>query len=117
MPHAGGWREAGVVAEAHRFNVPVVWAPGGLAVGSFIAVDDANLVLDTVKRAEDSGALVLRLYESHGASGMARVRLGFPFEAARFCNLLEDDLGTARVAAGAIEVPYRPFEIVSLKVD
>ena len=117
MPHAGGWREAGVVAEAHRFNVPVVWAPGGLAVGSFIAVDDANLVLDTVKRAEDSDAVVLRLYESHGASGSARVRLGFPFEAARFCNLLEDDLGTARVAAGAIEVPYRPFEIVSLKVD
>ena len=117
LPHVGGWREAGVVTEAHHFSTPIVWAPGGHAAGSFIAVDDANLLLDTVKRAEDSDALVLRLYEAHGASGRARVRLDFPFGAARFCNLLEDDLGAAIVSAGEIEVPYRPFQIVSLKVD
>ena len=27
MPHAGGWREAGVVAEAARFETPLRWAP------------------------------------------------------------------------------------------
>ena len=35
-----------------------------------------NLVLDTVKRAEDSDALVLRLYEAHGARGTAALRVG-----------------------------------------
>ena len=96
MPHAGGWREAGVVAEAARFESPIRWAPA--AEGrSFFAVDDPNLVLDTVKRAEDSDALVLRLYECHGARGTARLRVGVPFTAARRCNLLED---AGRRAAG-----------------
>ena len=72
MPHAGGWREAGVVAEAARFETRLRWAPGTLAAGSWVACDDANLVLDTVKLAEDSDALVLRLYEAHGARGTAR---------------------------------------------
>ena len=27
MPHAGGWREAGVVGEAARFETPLRWAP------------------------------------------------------------------------------------------
>ena len=72
-PHVGGWREAGVLAEAIRFNAPIRWTDG--VGGSFASVDDANLMLDTIKRAEDSDALVLRLYEAHGARGTARVRL------------------------------------------
>ena len=79
LPHAGGWREAGVVAEAARFNQPLRWRADcvpGTQSRSFAAVDDPNLVLDTIKRAEDSDALVLRLYEAHGARGIARVRLG-----------------------------------------
>jgi alpha-mannosidase len=55
------------------------------------AVDDPNLVLDAVKRAEDPDALLLRLYEAHGARGTARVRLGVPFSSARRTNALEDD--------------------------
>ena len=76
MPHAGGWREAGVVAEAARFETPLRWAPGAAEPRSCLSVDDPNLVLDTVKRAEDSDALLLRLYEAHGARGRARLRVG-----------------------------------------
>ena len=116
MPHAGGWREAGVVAEAARFESPIRWAPA--AVGrSFFAVDDPNLVLDTVKRAEDSDALVLRLYECHGARGTARLRVGVPFTAARLCNLLEDAGAELPVSDGEIELAYRPHEIISVLVS
>ena len=116
MPHAGGWREAGVVAEARRFNQPLLWAHGSAEPRSFAAVDDANLVLDTIKRAEDGDALVVRLYEAHGARGTATLRLGLPFTTARFANLLEDPGEAARVDGGAIEVPYRPYEIVTLLI-
>ena len=113
MPHAGGWREAGVVAEAARFETPIRWAPA--AEGrSFFAVDDPNLVLDTVKRAEDSDALVLRLYECHGARGTARLRVGVPFTAARRCNLLEDPGAELPISDGEIELAYRPHEIISV---
>nr|MBA3844972.1 alpha-mannosidase [Actinomycetota bacterium] len=115
LPHAGGWREAGVVAAGLRFNVPVRWCATAPPV-PLAAVDDPNLVLDTVKRAEDSDALVLRLYEAHGARGRARVRLGIPFTEAITANLLEDD-GEALVVEGdEVLMPYRPHQIVTLKI-
>jgi alpha-mannosidase len=116
MPHAGGWREAGVVAEARRFNQPLLWAQGRAEARSLAAVDDPNLVLDTIKRAEDGDALVIRLYEAHGARGTASLRLGFPVRSACFANLLEDPGDAARVDGDVIEVPYRPHQIVTLLV-
>ncbi len=97
VPHAGGWREAGVVARrACRFNAPLRWTSDA-SDGSFASVDDANLVLDTIKRAEDSDALVLRLYEAHGARGIARVRLARAvLDGACARTLLEDDGDDAR---------------------
>jgi alpha-mannosidase len=116
MPHAGGWREACVVAEAARFETPLRWAPGQLAAGSWFAVADPTLVLDTVKRAEDSDALVLRLYEAHGARGRARIRVGLPFTRAARANLLEDEEGGLAVSGGEIDVDYRPHEILTVLV-
>jgi alpha-mannosidase len=115
VAHAGGWRDAGVVAEGIRFNAPLRWTSDGPT--SFASVDDPNVVLDTIKRAEDSDALVLRLYEAHGARGTARVRLSAPFSAAVRANALEDDGGEAFAHTGdTIEIPYRPHELVTAKV-
>jgi alpha-mannosidase len=116
MPHAGGWREAGVVAEAARFETPIRWARGTAQPRSLFDLADPNLVLDTVKRAEDSDALVLRMYEAHGARGEARLRLGLPFGEVLECNLLEDAGEPLSVEDGAIVVPYRPHQIISLLV-
>jgi len=116
LPHADGWREAGVVAEALRFNVPVRWAASA-PERPLASVDDPNLVLDTVKRAEDSDALVLRLYEAHGARGTARLRLGVPFKSALSANVLEDDGDALQVEDGVIVLPYRPHQILTVKIS
>jgi alpha-mannosidase len=115
MPHAGDWREARVVDEAARFNAPLLWGRGG-APRWLARVDDRNLVLQTIKRAEEGDALVLRLYEAHGARGVARVELDLPFTRAERTTLLEDPGEAAKVEGSAIEVPYRPHEIVTLLV-
>jgi alpha-mannosidase len=115
LPHADGWREARVVEEGLRFNFPLRWVTDAPAE-SFASVDDPNLVLDTIKRAEDSDALVLRLYEAHGARGTARVRLSQSIESAILTNLLEDDGEPLTVEAGEIVVPYRPHQILTVKV-
>jgi alpha-mannosidase len=115
VPHAGGWREAGIVAEGISFNAPFRWTTD--APASFASVDDPNVVLDTIKRAEDSDAIVLRLYEAHGARGVARVRLGVPLASAVRANALEDDGEPLDVDGGAIIVPYRPHELVTVKVS
>ena len=115
LPHAGGWREAGVLAEAHRFNAPLRWTNLDEA-DSLASVDDPNLVLDTVKRAEDSAAVVLRLYEAHGGRGTARLRLGLAFTSARRANALEEDGEPLERDGDAIVLPYRPHQLLTVKV-
>ncbi|MDX6503438.1 MAG: alpha-mannosidase, partial [Gaiellaceae bacterium] len=112
-PHAGDWRDAGVVAQAARFNAPLVRTAAGLP-DTFASVDAANLVLDTIKRAEGSDALVLRLYEAHGARGGARLRVGAPFSSARRANILEDEGEALEVDGDSVLLPYRPHEILTV---
>ena len=113
LPHANGWREAGVLAEATRFNAPLRRTA---SIGaSFASTDDPNLVLDTIKLAERSDVLVLRLYEAHGARGTARVRIACA--RARFANALEEPLDEATVEGGAIVVPYLPHQVLTLLVE
>jgi alpha-mannosidase len=114
-PHTGGWRDAGVLAEATRFNAPLRWTHG--VGGSFASVDDPNLVLDTVKRGERDDGIVLRLYEAHGARGTARVRLAFAPARARRANALEDPLEDAIVEGNAIVLPYLPHQVLTVLVD
>jgi alpha-mannosidase len=83
---------------------------------SLARVEDANLVLDTIKRSEDGAALVARLYEAHGARGVAELELGLPFSRAWRANLLEDEGEEVEVDGRAIRVPYRPHEIITLLV-
>jgi alpha-mannosidase len=114
VPHAGDWRDAGVLAHAATFNAPLRRTHFELDA-PFAAVD-GGLVLDTIKRAEDSDAIVLRLYEPYGGRGVGRVRLAVPFSAARRANLLEDDGEALEVSDGEIVVPFRPREVITVKV-
>jgi alpha-mannosidase len=113
MPHTGGWREGGVAEEALRLNAPIRW--GAAAAGSFAAAE-GGLLLDWVKRAEDSDALVLRLYEPFGARGTARLRLRDGSGRAVRANALEDDGEELAVEDGAVVIPFRPHEVVTVKL-
>ena len=119
MPHAGTWQEAGVVAEAYKFNVPITWTKSTtpLVVRSFFSTNDNNIVIDTIKKAEDSEALILRLYECHGARGVARLKINLPFSGGVFCNILEDEYKTVKMAGHDLLIPYEPFQIISLKLN
>jgi len=115
FPHAGGWRDGGVVAEAARFNAPFRLTTG---VGpSFASVDGDDLVLATVARAERSDATLLRFYEAHGARGTARVRLARTYARARLVDALEDELGDARLEGDELVVDYRPHQVLTVLLD
>jgi alpha-mannosidase len=117
FPHAGGWQDGGVTAEALRFNAPLLLGEGDGEPRSWFSTDTPGLLVDTVKPAEDGDALIVRLYEAHGARGTARLRVGVPFGEAWFTNLLEDRVARAEVDGGALTIPYRPFEIVTVALD
>jgi len=115
FPHAGGWRDAGVLAEAIRFNAPIRWTD---RIGpSYASSNDANLVLDTVKRAERSEELVLRLYEAHGGRGTAKVTLRTPPRRARLANALEEPTGDVTIEGHDLVLPFLPHQVLTVLVE
>jgi alpha-mannosidase len=120
MPHRGRWQDGGVVAEGFKFNYPLVWTETSVPhhePASFASSSDPNLIIDTLKKAEDSDALIARLYECHGAHGTARLKFGFPVSKAKFTNILETVGEDAAVIDGIVHIPYRPFQIVTLALQ
>jgi alpha-mannosidase len=113
-PHRGSWQEAGVTAEALRFNAPLLLGEPTGETRSWFSTDTPGLLIDTVKRAEDGDGLIVRLYEAHGGRGTGRVRVGVPFTEAWFANLLEDRLSAAEVDGEEVVIPFRPFEIITI---
>ena len=75
------------------------------------------VLIDTVKKAEDSNALILRLYEAHGTRGTARLTSPLPVKRAVLCNLLEDEECELEWAEGGVNVDVTPFRIVTVKLE
>jgi alpha-mannosidase len=84
FPHENGPQLGGVIPEAAAFNQPlrVSSTPADAQSESFFQVDNPAVVLDTVKKAEDSGDLIVRLYESHGAHQTATLAVSHPLKKA-----------------------------------
>jgi len=120
MPHPGDFREAGVIAAAEDLNAPLRVVSSGLLSGerhSLIEVDTPQVVVEAIKRAEDSDAIVVRLYEAWGGRCRARVKTSLPASRATICDLLERERGEVAVKDGELELELGPFKILTLKLE
>lgn len=81
VPHPGRWQDSGLVRRAYELNNPPIVLrepvhPGDLAPAhAFAEVEPANVVLTTLKCAEDCDDLILRCYEAAGRDVAATVSL------------------------------------------
>jgi len=122
LPHYGPLHYAGIVSAAYAFNAPVHCVPlepGPGETGNlppFISCEDRNIVIESVKKAEDSTDLIVRLYECHNARGQAELFCARTPEAAWICDMEENNLEELDVHDGMVLFPYKPFEIVTLKL-
>ncbi len=117
-PHAEGWRAAGTVREAYMLNQPLLAVEKGTKAGeySFASVDKDNVILETVKAAEDGNGIILRLYESENAKTRVCLTVNRDFERAYICNLLEETETEAAVSGNRIQIPVKPYEIVTVRI-
>jgi alpha-mannosidase len=116
QPHRGSWQHAAIARAATAFERPPVLVPGAAPGGPFAELDSDDLTLDTLKRSEDGRDLVMRLHEAHGGRGVARLRLAVEHGAAVRATALEDPGGELARDADAIVIPYRPFELITLRL-
>ena len=120
MPHSGDFREAGVIDAAEDLNWPLLPAHGNLAARtsrSLIEIDTRQVKVEAIKRAEDSDAAIVRLYEAWGRSCTARVQTTLPAARAHLCDLLERNVEEVAVRDGQIDLELAPFKILTLKLE
>lgn len=109
---------ASVVRPAYEFNVPVVAVPGySVPELSLASVDALNIIIETVKWAEDGKALVLRLYEAEGARTLCRLTFGVTAARVAETDMLEKEQGELPISSNALDLEFRPFEIKTLRVE
>ena len=75
-----------------------------------------NVVLETLKPAEDGRGVILRLYEGHCQRGPVVLDLDATISAVERCGLLEEECEPLPLAGGRVELTLRPYEIVTLRL-
>ena len=119
-PHAETWRGAGTVEEPYKLNQPLrteLNASGeGLESFSFASVKASNVIIETIKEAEDGSGIIVRMYESENAYTKTNVTVNTDFAKAYVCNLLEETELEAEVNGREIAVTLKPYEVVTLKL-
>ncbi len=123
LPHYEGLTQSPVVASSYAVNAPVHVVPlparrgTRTRTGRLITVDDPNLVIESVKRSEDGKALIVRLYECHGARGRAFLSLGQPIRHACLANMEEAAGEALPCDEETVTLDYRPFGILTVRLE
>lgn len=121
-PHAGDYKQAGTIRQAYMLNCPLTAFKAKKQQGSLpseyslLSVKDENVVIETVKKAEDGDGVIIRMYESFNKRTDTELKLGFDFKSVTLCDLMEKDVKTLRTKDGIIPITLKPFEIVTIKV-
>ena len=121
-PHDGAVCTSEVVREGYKLNVPLYGAFAKANVGNLPQAycmaepDKDNVVLETIKKAEDSDALIYRTYETWNRSVDCTLRFGKPIQKAFVTNLMENKDQPLDFDGDTISLHYKPFEIKTLKI-
>ncbi len=114
----GSFADSPVVRQGYQLNVPITQCEGQLDTFSAFTVDAPNVFIDTVKPADDeSGDLVLRLYEGLKADTFFRVQTPLPIAQAWLCDMLENTESEMQIQNGQISLHVRPFEVLTLRLS
>ncbi|MGL5635144.1 MAG: alpha-mannosidase [Sarcina sp.] len=119
--HEGTWKEAGTTERAYELNNPLVAVveeahAGELASNvSMVKLDKENVMIEVIKKAEDTDHLVVRMYEFHNKR--TNVSMEFYKEIAEICecNLMERDLETLEADSNKVSFTIKPYEIKTFK--
>ena len=123
-PHPGSWKDAMTVRRGYEMNYPLsteqVFAHAGAlpAEHSWGSVENANVTLTAVKKAEDTDALIFRMYEWAGKASEVKLHVPAGASGARETNMMEKpEPSQLAVQGDVVTVPIKPYEILTLSVD
>jgi alpha-mannosidase len=123
FPHPGDLVDGGVIQAGYEFNFSLrqikVDPQTGKRPGSYslLTVDSTAVIVEAVKQAEDSPALIIRLYEAQHTNALTRVQFGFAVQAAYEASLMEEPLSPLELFDNGVILDFHPFEIKTLIIQ
>ncbi len=123
VPHTADWRSPAVLTAARSLNEPLraavvdVHAGTGRATTSAMSITSGTVDLGALKRAEDSGAWVVRLVETSGKPTIAALHFAKPIASAVEADLLERPTGAKFAPTGqTLSIPMKAWEIKTIVI-
>ena len=118
FPHQEGWQAGGTVRQAFFLNQPALVTAGGTADAgeSLASVDVPNVVLETIKQAEDGDGVILRMYECENALTPVTLTWAKPFTSAEAENCIEQKTGEVEVSGNQIRFTIKPYEVKTIRI-
>ncbi len=122
LPHAGDWKGK-TYEEAYNLNQEVIVRDNTADNEKFslVSVDQPNVIIETVKKAENGEGTIVRLYESENALTKVSLNWAKDFDSVEVVNLQERSLTAEEADApvvedGAIKFTIKPYEIYTLRI-
>ena len=85
---------------------------------SLIRCNADNFIVETVKRAYDEDAIILRGYECKNKRQEVVLTTGFDFKKAHICNLMEEnEVELQKEENNSLRFVVKPFEVITIKIE
>lgn len=117
-PHEGGIKDGKVAQRGYELNVPMRISIGKAPhdACSYIHTDNSNVMIDTVKKAEEGEDIILRVFETYNTSDKVEITFDFPVEKCMETNLLEQKIQDIQITDNKIVVDFKPYEIKTFRL-
>ena len=82
-----------------------------------VSADKDNIVIETIKDAEDGNGIIVRAYETWNSKTKATLTFCDDIKEATECNLIEDGADEVKFNGKSLETEFKPFEIKTFRVN
>ncbi|MGH4052531.1 MAG: alpha-mannosidase [Clostridium sp.] len=121
-PHSGEWKDSSVVKMAYELNCPMYANVQEAHEGnlphklSFINIDKDNVIIEVVKKAEESAHIIVRMYELYNKRTTVICNLLKDFISVEECDLLEKSIEPIDIQCNSFTFEIKPYEIKTFKI-
>ena len=108
---------------AYDLNAPMQALPVTAQKGclpprySMVTLSEDSVILETVKKAEDTDSTVLRMYDACNRQTDVDVTFGSTPKLVTLCDLMENELEQLQLRGNTVTLQIKPYEIVTIKVE
>ena len=117
LVHETAFCSESVIKPAYALNYPALAFEGnaGIECGTLACVDADNIIIETIKPAEDGDGFIARAYEAEGTNTLCNLAFSSDVGAVFETDMLEYENTPVSAENNSVALSFKPFEIKTLR--